>query len=55
MRWVMAAAMNSMIAGVQLGVAIGLTFAVANGIWARFSKSGNTLSGDVNRVIRGGN
>tara|TARA_R100000808_G_C2143125_1_gene150891 strand:+ start:1171 stop:1329 length:159 start_codon:yes stop_codon:yes gene_type:complete len=50
----MAAAMNSVIAGMQLAIAVGLTYAVADGLWARFSRSGNTLSGTINNAVRGG-
>lgn len=45
--------MRSATSGAQLAVAIGLTLAIVNGLWMRFSRDGDTFVGAVNSRITG--
>lgn len=45
--------MNAAMSGAQLAIGVGLTLAITNGLWQRFSKDGNTLQGWVNSRVTG--
>ena len=45
--------MYSAMYGAQLAIAVGLTLAITNGLWARYSRSGNTLTADIQSRVTG--
>tara|TARA_Y100000401_G_scaffold70593_1_gene56688 strand:- start:246 stop:401 length:156 start_codon:yes stop_codon:yes gene_type:complete len=45
--------MNSAMSGAQLAIAVGLTLAITNGLYQRFSRSGNTLTADIQSRVTG--
>jgi len=45
--------MNAAMSGAQLAVGVGITLAITNGLWQRFSKDSVTLEGWVQSRVTG--
>ncbi len=45
--------MNAAMSGAQLAIGVGLTLAITNGLWQRFSKDSVTLQQWVNSRVTG--